>query len=183
MEMTLVSCVFVILPIIIFLSAITDIYSYSIPNSFSVILIIGFYIFAFLNPVFDYEMIGYHTLTGFIVLFVTFIMFSLNLFGGGDAKIIASSSLWFGGYDTLLYIAYISIAGGILSVILFLWRKTKPLKFYERFTPLKRLYYGPTDYSDITQAQKAIPYAVGIAIGFFIMLPKSMIYTKLFEHI
>ena len=180
MSMTLLFLLFSILPIIIILGAITDIYSYTIPNSFSVILIVGFYIFALCNPIFDWQMIGYHTLTALCVLLLTFIMFSCNVFGGGDAKLLAVSSLWFGYSDTVTYFMVVAIMGGILSLVLMLWRKTKPLKLYTLFTPIRSLYYGPTDDCEIAKPAQIIPYAVAIAVGFFMVLPHSMIFVKSF---
>ncbi len=178
--MILIFLLFAILPMIVFSSAITDIYSYMIPNSFSVILIVGFYIFALINPVFDWEMIGYHTLTGLSVLLLTFILFAFSALGGGDAKLLAASSLWLGYHDTLLYLCFVAMCGGILALVLVIWRKTKPFKVYSLFTPLRSLYYGPTDTSDIANPQYAIPYAVAIAAGFFMALPDSMIFVKSF---
>lgn len=180
MSMILISLLFAILPIIVFSSAITDIYSYTIPNSFSVILIVGFYIFALANPVFDWEMIGYHTLTGLSVLLLTFILFACNALGGGDAKLLAASSLWLGYYDTLLYLCFVAMCGGVFAIVLVIWRKTKPFKIYSLFTPLRSLYYGPADTTDIAKPQYAIPYAVAIATGFFMVLPESMIFIKSF---
>ena len=40
--MDILFLLFLILPIFVFLSAITDIYNYSIPNSFSIVLTVGF---------------------------------------------------------------------------------------------------------------------------------------------
>lgn len=183
MDLSLYHLIFLILPVVVFLSACTDIAYYKIPNSFNAVLCIGFYLFAFLNPNFTLEMIGYHSLTAFIVLCITFGLFALGLFGGGDAKLIAAISLWLGRSDIIDFILFTILAGGVVSVLLLLWRRTKPLKFYKRIKILSSLYYGPDgDISDSLK-KRAIPYAVAIMIGLFVVLPKQDIFIELISFL
>ena len=172
--------IFLILPIMVSLGAMTDIYGYTIPNVFSLILIIGFYSFAILNPIFSWEMIAYHSLAGFIVLAVTFVLFSFGFLGGGDAKIMAASSLWFGLGDVGHYIVLIVIAGGVLSLLFMIWRRTKPFEIYNKFTPLRNLFHGPECQQDKPMKKRSIPYAIAIAIGFYITLPSSTLFMNSF---
>jgi prepilin peptidase CpaA len=176
--MTVVFLLFLILPSLVFLSAITDIYSYSIPNSFSLVLTVAFYVFALLNPVFDWALIGEHTLACLIVFGITFVLFACNLLGGGDAKILMASSLWVGLNDLILYLCFITIIGGLFSIFLSLWRKTKTFEFYKKYTPIRNLYFGYQEATEITTQNKTIPYAVAIAIGFGLFLPQSFILSS-----
>lgn len=173
--------IFLCLPIIGFLTAITDIYSYSIPNSFSVVLIIGFYVFALLNPIYNSELIYDNTLVALYVFVATFILFAINIFGGGDAKILTAISLWVGQQDILSYIMVLSITGGLLSIILYVWRKTKPFELYSRFQPLKSLYFGCIDDAGNIEvpSKRAVPYGVAISISLFIVLPQTMLVKSL----
>ena len=43
--------------------------------------------------------------------------FYLNLMGGGDVKLAGALALWFTPYDTLRLIVVMSIAGGVLTLI------------------------------------------------------------------
>ena len=176
--MDILFLLFLILPIFVFLSAITDIYNYSIPNSFSIVLTVGFYVFALFNPTFDWGLIWEHSLACLIVFGITFVMFAFNLLGGGDAKILMTSSLWIGLNDLTLYLCFIAIIGGLFSIFLSLWRKTKGFEFYKKYQPLRSLYFGYQEKTEITTQNKTIPYAVAIAIGFALFLPKSFILTS-----
>jgi prepilin peptidase CpaA len=181
--MNLLFLLFLILPIIVALSCITDIYHYTIPNSFSLILIVSFFMFAFLNPAFDWGLIGKHIMAGLIILIFGFILFSYNILGGGDVKILATSGLWIGLYDLSLYLAFVGIVGGALSIFLYLWRKTKPLEFYKRYKVLSSLYFGTSDATQITTPRASIPYAVAIFAGLCWTLPNSFIFSTIVNSI
>lgn len=167
-----------LLPIMISLGALTDIYGYIIPNILSIILIIGFYLFAFLHPNFTSDDIINHTLSALLVLSITFTMFAFGFLGGGDAKLLATSSLWFGFGDLSGYIFYVTMAGGILSMIFMVWRRTKPFNFYNQFIPLERMFHGPETQQHIPLKKRSIPYAVGIMLGFYFYLPHSKIFIE-----
>jgi prepilin peptidase CpaA len=166
---------------IILLGAITDIYAYIIPNKFSLLLIVSFYIFAFLSPEFTYYDMMSHTLSGLLILSVMFALFAFKIIGGGDAKLISASSLWFGFADLGIYMVSIIFFGGIVSVVFLIWRKTKPLEFYNKFTPLKRMFHGPQCQQNKPLKRRSIPYAIAIMGGFFITLPQSHIFLATFS--
>jgi len=181
MEHIALLCIFLILPVVMSLSALTDIYGYTIPNIFSLILIISFYCFALINPYFTYETILYHSLAGLLVLSITFVLFTFGVIGGGDAKILASSSLWFGFTNLNMYIFSIIIAGGIMSIFFMIWRRTKPFAFYDKSPMLKNLFFGPQSQQDKPLEKRSIPYAIAITSGFYFFLPHSIIYTQNFS--
>jgi prepilin peptidase CpaA len=67
--------------------------------------------------------IGTHALTGAIALAVTFALFSLNWMGGGDAKLIAATALWFGPTPDLAnYLLLASLIGGALTLFILVAR-------------------------------------------------------------
>jgi prepilin peptidase CpaA len=157
-----------VLPLIVFMAAIFDIYSYQIPNILSVILIAGFYVFAIANPNMTWGDIGIHTLLGVLALIVCFSLFCFGLFGGGDAKILAASSLWFGSQNILEYVFLVTLWGGILAVLVFLFRGQPCYPIILRFKSLSSLYFGNGN-------KRAMPYAVAIAAGLYVTLPTSEI--------
>ena len=58
---------------------------------------------------------GLHVLTGAAVLLLTFSLFALNWMGGGDAKLIAATALWFGPSALLAdYVLLAAMLGGLL---------------------------------------------------------------------
>src|SRR6187200_249362 len=53
-----------------------------------------------------------------VVVFMLFAgMFYLNVMGGGDVKLAGALALWFTPYETLTLIVVMSIAGGVLTLI------------------------------------------------------------------
>lgn len=178
--MTILLCIFLILPMTVLASAVTDIYSYSIPNQFSVILIISFFIFAYFNPAFDSSVIVKHCGAGLLILILGFILFCYNTLGGGDVKILASSALWIGLYDLSLYIMFVTLIGGGLSLTLYLWRKTPALAFYKKSKLLSSLYFGYSNEEMAIAPRTSIPYAVAIFAGLCLTLPHSFVYGTIF---
>ena len=63
---------------------------------------------------------------GAAVLAVTFVLFSMRMLGGGDAKLMAAGALWMGPDHILFYVAYVTIFGGMLSLAVLLYRKLVP---------------------------------------------------------
>ena len=84
----------------------------------------------------------------FAVLAVTFY---IGMMGGGDVKLAAALALWFSPASTLKFLVIMSLAGGLLTVIVLIAHRMKP---------------GRIKNSDGETGGKAeIPYGVAIAIG------------------
>ena len=61
----------------------------------------------------------------FVVLAATFYM---GMMGGGDVKLAAALALWFKPFVTLKILVIMSLAGGILTLIVFLRRGKAPIE-------------------------------------------------------
>ena len=84
----------------------------------------------------------------FAVLAVTFYF---GMMGGGDVKLAAALALWFSPASTLKFLVIMSLAGGLLTVIVLIAHRMKP---------------GRIKNSDgETGGKPEIPYGVAIAIG------------------
>jgi prepilin peptidase CpaA len=83
----------------------------------------------------------------FAVLAATFY---LGMMGGGDVKLAAAIALWFKPLVTLKFLVVMSLAGGLLTLIVLLIHR-------KRGKP-------PTD-GDAPAARPEVPYGVAIAIG------------------
>lgn len=170
---------FVLLSAAVLVGVFTDIFHYMIPNKLNLALFLGFYMFAFFNPNFTWEIAGYHTLTASIILLISFIFFALGFFGGGDAKLISAISLWLGPELSLYFVIYTMIIGGLVSVFFLFWRCTTEFNFYHKFSILKSLYYGPAHQQDLRATKRGIPYAIAIAVGYFIILPQHPTFIEI----
>jgi len=132
---------------------ITDLMSMTIRNRVSISLTLGFILLAPLCGISlsDY---GWHLAGGGIALIVTFSLFCLRAMGGGDAKLIAATALWFGPNTSLMdYLVMVSILGGVLTLTIILYRTIPRPLLADRYA-----FMGTLARKDI-----GIPY--GIALG------------------
>ncbi|MGO4139641.1 prepilin peptidase, partial [Rhizobium brockwellii] len=87
--------VFVILPLCLAMAAFSDLFTMTIPTRISVILIASFLVLAPFSGL-GLEMIGMHLDGAAIVFSACFALFAFNVMGGGDAKMLSATALWFG---------------------------------------------------------------------------------------
>jgi prepilin peptidase CpaA len=116
-----------VFPLAMVFAGAMDLLTMTIPNRVSLALIAAFLVAAPLAG-FSLEAIGMHLAAFALVLAVGIGLFSLNLVGGGDVKLLAVAALWI-GFDLLMpYLFQVSILGGILSasVLAYRWRPAIP---------------------------------------------------------
>ncbi|CAN7551715.1 A24 family peptidase [Rhizobium sp. LjRoot258] len=166
------AAVFVIFPLCLAIAAFSDLFTMTIPNRASIILSIAFLGVATLAgmPLF---VIGTHLAAAFSVLAVCFVLFALNIMGGGDAKLLASTSLWF-GFDPALVelLVYVGVFGGIACFVILLIRTQAHVI----------LAVGLPIPNSILLAKK-IPYGIAIAAGGFIAFPSSPLFIVALESL
>ncbi|MEO0635196.1 MAG: prepilin peptidase [Pseudomonadota bacterium] len=109
-------------------AALTDLYTFRIFNSLIIVMLAGFFAFAVLSgwafqPGGLLEM-GWHLLAA-VAAFAGFLLFyAIGQMGAGDVKLITATVLWLGWHRvTIDYVLYALIAGGILTLVLLLWRR------------------------------------------------------------
>ncbi len=84
----------------------------------------------------------------FALLAVTF---TIGMMGGGDVKLAAALALWFSPASTVKFLVIMSLAGGVLTLIVLIAHRLRP---------------GKIKNSDgETGGKPEIPYGVAIAIG------------------
>jgi prepilin peptidase CpaA len=110
--------------------------------------------------------IGGHVLAGFIGLAIGFALFAAGYVGGGDAKLFACVTLWFGLHDILAYSLVASVFGGALTLGLLGMRKLPMPQFLTSQSWLMRLH----------DDHQGVPYGVALAAGAFFLLPQSEIF-------
>ena len=80
--------------------------------------------------------------TGGIVFVVLAGAFYAGMMGGGDVKLAAALSLWFSPASTVKFLVLMSIAGGVLTLVVLAWHRSR-----------KR------------EGRPEVPYGVAIAFG------------------
>ncbi len=157
-----------IFPAFMILGGVFDMLTMTIPNRISLILV-GSFLFVAIAAGLSPQQIGMHLAVGLGVLVVTFILFAIGGFGGGDAKLIAASSLWMGFDHLLPYILAVGIYGGLLSVIILIFRKLVPDVYILRIDWAHRLH----------KSGGGIPYGIAIAAAALSVFPGTLIYQAL----
>jgi prepilin peptidase CpaA len=144
-------------------AAVHDVATMRIPNWVSIAIVAAFPVAGWAAGV-SWSDIGFGLLIGAITLGVCFIMFQFNAMGGGDAKLIAACCVWLGGVGMVMFVPWMTIAGGLLALTLVLMR---------HFVPNKETY--PAFFSRLLSRKKGAPYGVAIAAGALVALPFSPI--------
>ena len=92
-------------PALMAFAASSDLFTMTISNRVSVLLVAGFFVLGFLVGM-DLSTMMSHVGAGLLVLAVAFACFAMGWMGGGDAKVAASVALWFGFAHLLDYLTY-----------------------------------------------------------------------------
>ncbi len=103
-------------PAVMAFAAAMDMLTMTIPNRVSLLLVGTFFVAAYFAEL-PMRQVLEHVATGVVVLVICFVLFAMRVFGGGDAKLVAASSLWIGFEYLPAYVLGISLMGGALAVI------------------------------------------------------------------
>ena len=147
-----------------FIAACKDAITMTIPNWISLILIAGFVI---VQPfVFEgWGVLGEHVLIGLTFFLVGFAMFAFGWLGGGDAKLMAATALWWQWPDAILYILYTTLIGAALAMLLLLSRRFFLINIIISQIPFAMF-----------KEEKNMPYGLALAAGALLTLPNSAIF-------
>lgn len=156
------AAIFVIFPLCLAIAALSDFFTMTIPNRVSAILLASFLIVAPFAGL-ALAQIGLHLLAGMIVFAVCFVLFAINVMGGGDAKVLTASAVWFGLTPSLFtFLVYVSFFGGMLTLAILMLRRNQNTI----------LASGLPVPAHILSAKK-VPYGIAIGIAAFAAYPAS----------
>ncbi|MFS8144015.1 prepilin peptidase [Rhizobium sp. BR 249] len=166
------AAVFVILPLCLAMAAFSDLFTMTIPNRISLILIASFFVLAPLSGL-GLQAIGMHLAAGAVVFTACFALFAFNVMGGGDAKLLSATAFWFGLNESLLFLMIdVAIIGGFITLLILLVRA--------RSNTI--LAIGLPVPNSVLLAKK-IPYGIAIAIGGFMAFPSSPLFLAALESL
>jgi len=149
-------------PALMAFAAASDLFTMTISNRVSLLLLAGFLALAPFGGLGLHGMLS-HAGAGALVLAVAFACFTFGWIGGGDAKIAAAAALWFGFAHLLDYLLYASLFGGALTLLLLQFRQW-PLPYSLGGQPwLLRLHSKDT----------GIPYGIALALGALMIYPET----------
>jgi len=154
--------IFVVFPLCLAVAACSDFFTMRIPNRVSAILLASFFVVAPLAGL-GLADIAAHAAAGLIVFSVCFALFALNIMGGGDAKLLTASAVWFGlTFSLFEFVVLVSFFGGMLSLaIISLRAHTDAI-----------LASGLPIPSHLV-LEKKVPYGIAIGVAAFLAYPSS----------
>ena len=159
----LVAAILVIFPFAMANAAVSDMMSMTIANRVSLLLVGSFLVLAPLTGM-PVGLIGNHLLAMAVVLAACFAFFALGVMGGGDAKLMASTSLWFGfNLDLLSYLLVASALGGVLTLAILNFRRSNVTVIAGQVDFLRR----------IADPKEKIPYGIALGTAGLLLYPDT----------
>ncbi|MGB6345139.1 MAG: prepilin peptidase, partial [Xanthobacteraceae bacterium] len=147
-------------------AASSDLFTMTIANRVSLVLVGGFGLLATLTGMSAVDMLS-HAGAAVAVLVVVFAMFTRGWIGGGDAKLAAATALWLGFANLFTYLVYASLLGGALTLLIVQFRTL----------PLPRLLAG-REWAERLHSQGAgVPYGVALAAAALLVYPQTVWMT------
>ena len=156
------AAIMLIFPLCMAMAACSDLLTMTIPNRLSVLLIASFLAIAPFSGLALSDIV-LHLGAGAAVFAVCFALFAFGIMGGGDAKILTASAIWFGLNESLFtYLIWVSIFGGLLSIVILVMRSQHNLI----------LAYG-IPMPETMLHKKKVPYGIAIGAAAFIAYPSA----------
>ena len=174
-----------ILALVMLMHLLIGVYDFSffrIPNLFLGILLV---LYAFYAPIY----LTLHTILISLIIFavmfaISFGLYAFKIIGAGDAKYIATTSIWFGMHGILPLLFIISLVGGGLAIMYLLlrdhvgrlsdWVWLKIQKAETSYPWLQNIWIGSGTGPEMGKREnigsRMIPYGIAIAAGSIIML-------------
>ena len=118
MLVTMLSFVF---PVVMILAMVADFRTLEIPDRLSLALAAA-YPLAALSAGSSRQQILWSFALGGLMLLAAIVMFALRIMGGGGGKLLTATALWTGQEQLVAFLLLTTLAGGILTIALLLYR-------------------------------------------------------------
>jgi len=164
--MFLAFCIVMIFAATMLMAAFKDATTMTIPNWISLAVIAGFFVvIPFVWP--GWSEFGTHILVGATFFLAGFAMFAFGWLGGGDAKLMAATALWWQWPDAIMYILYTTIIGAVIALGLLAGRRFIPVRVLTASWAYKMF-----------KDEKKMPYGLALAGGALLTLPQSQLFLR-----
>ena len=149
-------------------AALNDARAMRIPNITSLFVLVAF---ALRVPAAwdGWGILSVHLAVGGLFFAAGFAMFAFGWLGGGDAKLMAATALFWTWPDAVTYIVYTTVLGGLLVLVLMVARN---------FVPVRIATHSLVAH--MFREEKKVPYGIALAGGALLTLPTSDIVMRVF---
>ena len=156
----------VLFPALMTYSALSDLFTMTIANWISIVLVVGFSVLAVLSGMPVREIGIDHLACGAGVLILTFFMFARGWIGGGDAKLAAATAVWIGWTQLSSYALLASLLGAALTLSILRFRKFE----------LSAGWMNQPWIARIHSRQAGIPYGIALAAAGLVIYPDTQLW-------
>ncbi|MBK9080609.1 MAG: prepilin peptidase [Rhizobiales bacterium] len=153
-------------PALMAFAASSDLFTMTISNRISILLVAGFLVFAFLAGL-PLNVVGMHLLCGAAMLVITFTLFAFGWIGGGDAKLAAATAVWLGWALMVDYGAISAIIGGGLTLLIVFLRKQPAPQWVVESEWMSRLHDN----------KNGVPYGIALAAAGLMLYPQTAVWV------
>jgi prepilin peptidase CpaA len=154
--------VLLLFPSVMSFAASSDLFTMTISNKVSLLLVAGFFVLALLVGM-PAGQVGMHVGAALAVLAASFACFAFGWIGGGDAKLAAAIVLWLGFEHTLDFLLYASLLGGALTLLI--------LRF--RVMQMPSVLVGKIWAERLHRMDAGVPYGIALAAAALIVYPQT----------
>jgi prepilin peptidase CpaA len=149
-------------PALMAFAASSDLFTMTISNRVTLILVVGFFALALWTGMNPNDMLS-HVGASIAVLMVGFVFFARGWIGGGDAKLAAATALWLGFDHLIAYLLYASIFGGVLTLVM--------IRF--RLMPLPKSLADKEWVKRLHRLDGGVPYGIALAAAALLIYPDT----------
>jgi prepilin peptidase CpaA len=157
-----------IFPVLMAYAASSDLLTMRIAN-WLVLLVAGTYLALALIVGLSWTEIGWAAAAAGIVLVLAFAFFAFGWIGGGDAKLVAATTLWVGFGFMLQYLIYAALLGGGLTLLILAFRRYPLPEWLRRHAWVDRLH----------DTKSGVPYGIALAAAALLVYPETPIFVRL----
>lgn len=152
-------------PLLMAYAASSDLLTMRISNRIVMALVGGFIVLALVINL-PLQIFAMHAAAALLVLVVAFAFFSFGWIGGGDAKLAAATTLWFGFAMSLPYLLTAAIWGGVMTFVFIIARNFALPPMLQNITWIERLH----------NKTSGVPYGIALAAAGLMTYPKSVVF-------
>lgn len=156
----------VLFPALMAYSAWSDLFTMTIANWISLLLVGAFVIMAAVSGVPVQEIVVDHLACGAAVLALTFSLFAFGWIGGGDAKLAASTAVWIGWSGLSEYGLIASLLGAVLTFGILWFRRASLPPSLSAKAWIARLH----------DKTAGVPYGVALASAGLLLYPETALW-------
>jgi prepilin peptidase CpaA len=157
-----------IFPVLMAYAASSDLLTMRIANWLVALVVVSYLGLALILQL-PWDQAGWAALGAAVVLVVAFAFFAFGWIGGGDAKLVAATSLWVGLNLMLQYLIYAALLGGALTLIILALRRYPLPGWLSRHKWIDRLH----------DTKSGVPYGIALAIAAILVYPETAIFSAL----